>query len=187
LKRRTVWALTTLAALAGCRGIIGVEDLGLDAGADAATASKDASTNDAGTMTDGSVLTDGTLLDVFVPMEGGGPPPIDAAVLGTCMGMTGSACQGCCRMNYGMEQQKLDTYAVTDHCICGGAQCTTECATNVCAGEAGMPPPTCGQCIDGEYNTGAMQKSGPCFKALNDCNMDLTCQLAAQCHLACPQ
>jgi hypothetical protein len=183
LNRRAIAALTTVAALVGCRGIIGVEDLGLDAGADAAA--KDAS----GGAADGSSqTTDGSLVDVGVlPMEGGGPPPIDAAVLGTCAGMTGGMCQGCCRMNYGVEQAKLDSYAVADMCICGTSSCAAECSSSACIGDAGMPPPTCGQCIDTQYGQAAASKSGPCFKALNDCNMNLECQLAAQCHLACPQ
>ena len=168
MKKRSLAACVI--ALVGCRGIIGVQDLGLDAGADA-SAAKDAAGTDANGAADGGGLLDGSLLedaapDVFVSL---------------CKGQTGGMCHACCRMSYGMQQQYLDLIAAGNGCICGGGMCTAECGTSICAGDAAMPPGTCAMCIDPLY-----LMPGQCKAAIDQCATQLDCELAGKCHQTCP-
>jgi hypothetical protein len=172
LKGRAIgFSAFVVTALVGCRGIIGIEDLGLDAGSDAA-ASKDASS-----QTNDSATSDGSPL----PLTDAGADALPPAPVGLCDAQagTGMACHGCCRMSYGAQMQVLDKIAATNGCACG--PCQGACSSSICGGNYAMPPPSCGACVDPLYDS----DGGPCRMAIMTCLNQTECAPAALCEIGC--
>jgi hypothetical protein len=187
LKRARLLAFSAF-VLAGCRGILGIENLTVDE--DASVASEDAAVQDGGTdatirpkgdaSIDSSVTSsadaphDTSSSDRRPPADG--PPP--GADAGECAD-AGTMCPACCRMNNGPAVAILEGYAIEAGCICTGAStCTTACDGSVCSGVFNPTPGTCAMCIDPLIGPSALcANEGPVGQCMGEpsCNPYLTC------------
>ncbi len=139
VRSRTLALLATIGALAGCRGIVGIEELTLD-DAGARDAAPDQAPADAGT------------------------DAADANV-NPCWSNVGPPCGRCCKESNGNAIQQLESAGKTSGCICGdGGLCRTECTTTTC-GPGGMPDETCAPCLDDAL----LSPSPPCAQARAAC------------------
>lgn len=159
--------------LVACRGLVGIEDLGLDAGTDAATGT-DGSTPTDGSTTDGSTTKDATsdaASDGSTPEGGPPPPPGDCTTEIASCSSQGLQCRKCCKDGCGAFHSELDDLQATRTCIC--AACSQQCAGDTyCTTTTGAPAtPTCGGCIDQTYKNG--QCSTTCTSTA--CQAGLTC------------
>jgi hypothetical protein len=189
---RTLAALSALAvvvaSVAGCRGIIGVEDLtfeetdgGIDAGehadvggmqgADGATpgnadsGADSSATGDAGSGTDSPPPP---------PPPEGGPPPPDAA----CVPSPGSnACHDCCFAENMAANADLNMKART--CACVSGVCAGVCGTEAPCGQD-MPQPPCQECIA----AAVLDDGGACASVKPQCQGS-ACESVVQCWAGC--
>jgi hypothetical protein len=162
-----VGPILSLVLLTGaCRGIVGIEDLGLDAGSDAAAPGTDGST-DGGTTKDAT--TDATS-DAPPPPDGGPPNP-----LGECD--AGDYCQPCCKNSH-HSFPSFEMAQQTKSCMCTASVCPECVGTDYCNGSGPPPgpPSNCAPCLDSKY------ASGQCTQACTDSD----CQAALACIKACP-
>lgn len=148
-------------ALLSCRAVLGIEDIEegtTDGGAGTPDAAADSVGTDSATATDTGAGTDSGCAK-------------------------GGNCNVCCRIPFmgTSTLPELEKVAKAAGCICGAGKCNAECP-EICGGEAGMPQPTCIQCIDDELINGTF---GPCGKALDDCAANATCKPIAPCFQAC--
>jgi hypothetical protein len=163
--KRVAIAIAAVALAAGCRAVLGIEELDLgDAGADAAAANdggSDASTDAAGDVRDERP-----------------PPPPDS---GDGCNAKGPQCRECCRIAHGDALGRFQARAFDAGCLCG--PCATDCGPSWCASPSGPPPSmACGGCID----MAITNKNPPCGKAGDDCAQDPTCAAAVTCLRGCP-
>ena len=149
-------------ALLSCRGILGIEDIE-EGTADGGTVTSDAAAD--------SVGTDSATTDTG----------IETGADAGCA--KGSGCNVCCRepLKGTSSLPEIEKVAKNAGCICGSGKCIVECP-EICGAEAGMPQPTCIQCLDNELINGTF---GPCGKALDDCEGNATCKPVGVCFRAC--
>ncbi len=130
-------AVGALAALFGCRAVVGIEDLGGPEGNNRpgpdGGGAQEASV-DAGDAGDGG----GLLADA-------GNKTIDAC-------RAGGDCRKCCKDAYTVVSPAYEQGA-GKICVC--QTCGTQCASTVCSGAGGKPDMTCAPCLDDLVASGA--------------------------------
>jgi hypothetical protein len=183
--------------LAGCRGIIGVQDLSLvdgaaqdGAGAEPGTTEDDATTLDDATSPEdaggGRPGEDAPPGDAPPPFDGGSPPPpLDAAVVpGSCSGQC-NQCMGTCRQAAApATNDALVQALIRSSCLCGAAGCTSAstCGTTSCDLGAPQPPSmACAMCMD----TFIKSPSPECMQGLTECAKDSACSSLISCMNGC--
>jgi hypothetical protein len=116
---RVVLAALACALLAGCRAVVGIDELRLEDASAAAPSDAGADARDAG------------------------PPPDSGC------GPSDHACRKRCRDNNAGANPLLETELKNRGCICGAGACATECASTVCSGGApDGGPAQCPPCMD---------------------------------------
>ncbi len=171
-----------LVALAGCRGILGIESLEVvgDAGRDGGP--EDATAADAGGPSNDSGAD-------AKPPDGGGPrplalpdgaPPSDSGC--QYQSPTGSdPCHPCCRAAFPAGFDDMEVAAIAGGCLCqeDGGGCGSECGPNFCADPAGsgMPSSSCNMCLDKALGA-------TCAPVLTECNSP-DCINARSCLASC--
>lgn len=165
-KRVFTLTATAVVSLAGCRGVIGIEDLDVR--------------NDAGPGS-GDGGTDG-------PKGGpdsGGPDVTPGGDAGCRSRPTGMDCGKCCHddATLGPQFMALQKLAVETGCVCGTGACTaaSECGSTLCAMVMGGGM-ECGPCIDGVLRTST---SSACMTLANRCMTD-GCKGIYDCIRDCP-
>jgi hypothetical protein len=160
--------LPAVALLAGCRAVIGLEELHV---ADASTeASGDAAPHEAGdaATTDASGPSDANLTD-------------DVKIIAE--GCKTSDCRRCCKEAFQQANARFEQAARTAGCICAGADtCAAECNASTCAAPPTAPTGACAPCLD-QHLIGA---TPACNAARAACKADPQCGPAATCLEACP-
>jgi hypothetical protein len=184
VKRAIVAALV---ALAGCRGILGIESLEVvgDGGSDGGP--EDATTSDADHPGDASGPSKDSG-DATPPPDGGGPrplalpdgaPPNDSGC--QYQSPTGSdPCQPCCHMAFPAGFDDMAVAAIAAGCLCqeDGGGCGGECGSAFCANPAGsMPSSSCNMCLDKALGA-------TCAPALTTCT-SADCINARSCLASC--
>lgn len=175
----------SLATLAACRGVIGIEQLELvDAAAgqpEGGQPQKDGSPAADAAQDSPSSLDAPTGMDA--PMAEAGPG---------CSQMPGEACFACCRQANMQGAQAYTMFAgmpgSQGSCLCGATgECQDACASSVCSGTGGMPMPTmdCNGCMDLALFPDAGSPDPQCTSALQECEDSGPCSALAACMRTC--
>ncbi len=153
-------AIGLVLVMVACRGLIGIEELQLDAGTDGSQSASGGPTD---------ATTDATV-DATSVADGGtdAPPP------GTVC-EAGPDCRMCCKNTYALHDLEL----AERPCFCdAGGACTAQCLTDsYCMnGQLGPPGQSCAPCIDDSFSKGV------CTEACKSAG----CQAGLACLHACP-
>lgn len=173
MKARQVfpWFALVVGVAAGCRGVLGIEELTVetDGGAVTADAAGDAVASDSATdAPSSSNATRGTM----------------RAMECRSSGKNGPMCLQCCRESSGEMNSggQLESFGRMTACICSGAGgCSVQCATAACAMPPGPGGGECGGCVDNRLAGGASE----CVAARNSCKQSMACAFMAACFEGC--
>lgn len=176
MTRARVWLLFALFT-AGCRAVLGVEDLTLDedGGGTAGGDGGEGGADGAAAETSADAAPDAPATDAAADV-----------LVNTCVGQ--QDCRRCCRETapYNAGFPILQDTARQQGCICNlsspASSCQTTCATEACATPPQMPQPACGKCIDDIYR----QAPASCSAAFAACRQNASCAAALDCIQACP-
>jgi hypothetical protein len=172
-------ALAALAmALVACRAVLGIDALELADAGPSPEAAPESDSASGGRDTSVDVAIDVPTHDS--PPEGA---PADANPYAACVAQ-GTMCRPCCHMSYPSANMELTNDVVTNGCLCGPTgQCSTECASALCA----MPPQggsmACSVCYDMAILPPTSQ---PCIQGVQTCQGSATCRDVIDCLMACP-
>lgn len=164
MKRAVFFSLSGIVALAGCRALVGIDDLEQlppDAGKQTPNVNK----NDGGGSSGG-------------PEAGPGPTFDIAKCLDTNFATEG--CQPCCKKNIA-EFKSVFEEGTGGACVCEKSTCKDKCSAGICASppQPGPPQDACAMCED-DFLAGP---SGDLCKPA--CNGNANCELALQCLKSC--
>ena len=165
MKRAIFFGLSGIVALAGCRAVIGIDDLEpADAG------SKQNPTKDAGAEGGGGGTEAG-------PGPGPGPSSFD---INTCL--TGGQCRPCCKQNIQALKTTFEQ-GPGAQCLCTQSTCKSKCADGICADPPvmGPPKPECAMCTDDFLGN---PQGNSCETVCGD---DPDCRLGIKCLQNCSQ
>ena len=170
------WLVLGTGVVLGCRGVLGIEDLSVDADAGG---TPEGGTSEGGNPEGGSEggAESGT------PDAGNDASSEGVGIARDCKqrGMTGPMCLKCCRDAKMVAGGQLEELGRDAGCICGSGACQTECATTACAMPPmmGGPGGACPGCIDGN-----LAELG-CALARTRCKQSATCAPIADCFEEC--
>jgi hypothetical protein len=163
VKRAIFFGLSGIVALAGCRAIIGIDDL-------------EKALPDAGGKQDGKSSSGSPEGGNGGKTEAGpGPSSFD---INSCL--SSSQCRPCCKQNIGALKTVFEEGAGAQ-CLCAQSTCKDECIDGICASPPvlGPPKPECAKCTDDFL--GNLQ-GNPCESTCGD---DQDCHLGIQCLQNC--
>lgn len=106
-----------------------------------------------------------------------------SAAIAACVDAGMMGCGPCCEMTFSTQHMTLVTLAINDSCVCGGAQCTTQCSGTICPPGGGMPPPDCDMCFTSAVTAAT---TPACQTTALDCLQSTACAPVLQCFQACP-
>jgi hypothetical protein len=179
--RRIVSCAVAVLALMGCRGVLGIEPLGLEGdGGSEGDASVDAAGTPDATTTDGMTVADTSPVDTGPDLNL--PPPVEPMLPdGGFCSSDQSTCRPCCRTNFQNAFGAYQHYAMQTGCVCGSGLCQSECATADCTNPPGPRVDTCARCLDNALKG----STEPCELAAVDCTYDGNCANAVNCFRKC--
>ncbi len=157
---------------------------------DAPDASDSASANDASDsasdVPDASPQPDATTEAGPDASDSGAPDVLPDAIV-ACVNQ-GANCRPCCHTSFPNANDQMNSLAVTAGCICGSAQCASECSSSVCADPSnpGTVPANCYMCFDQAlFPMPPSQPTQACGNSVQQCLNTSTCQAFMQCMQAC--